>query len=61
VSKNAGTAATSAKLEAARALGVPVIMVQRPALLPAETVTSTSNALAWLARVHRASGALRGA
>jgi precorrin-6A/cobalt-precorrin-6A reductase len=61
VSKNAGTAATSAKLEAARALGVPVIMVQRPALLPAETVTSTSNALAWLARVHRASGAPRGA
>ncbi|HEX4355257.1 MAG TPA: cobalt-precorrin-6A reductase, partial [Polyangiales bacterium] len=35
VSKNAGTSATYAKIEAARALGLPVVMVARPALPPA--------------------------
>jgi precorrin-6A/cobalt-precorrin-6A reductase len=37
VSKNAGGKATEAKLVAARALGVPVIMIGRPAKPPAET------------------------
>ena len=37
VSKNAGGEATRAKLVAARALGIPVVMVARPAKPPAET------------------------
>jgi len=49
VSKNAGTPATYAKLVAARALGLPVILVARPLLPPAETVGSFEPALAWLA------------
>jgi precorrin-6A/cobalt-precorrin-6A reductase len=55
VSKNAGTAATYAKIAAARALGLPVIMVRRPQLPAAETVATIDAALAWLARVHDAS------
>ena len=37
VTKNAGGEATRAKLEAARALGLPVVMVARPTKPPAET------------------------
>ena len=37
VTKNAGGEATRAKLDAARALGLPVVMVARPALPDAET------------------------
>lgn len=36
VTKNAGGAATAAKLAAARALGVPVVMVERPPRPPAD-------------------------
>ncbi|MBB5190959.1 precorrin-6A/cobalt-precorrin-6A reductase [Silvimonas terrae] len=36
VSKNSGGAATEAKLEAARELGLPVLMFSRPALPPAQ-------------------------
>ena len=49
VSKNAGGTATVAKLAAAAALGIPAIMVSRPALpdgLP--TVSTAADALAWL-------------
>jgi precorrin-6A/cobalt-precorrin-6A reductase len=52
VSKNAGTAATYAKLEAARELGLTVIMVARPELPPAHTVSTVSEALAWLEQQH---------
>ncbi len=52
VSKNAGTPSTYAKIAAARALGVPVVMVQRPELPPAPELNSHEAALAWLARVH---------
>lgn len=55
VSKNAGTPATYAKIEAARALGLPIIMVRRPQLPAAETVASVAAAQAWLAGVHGAS------
>lgn len=52
VSKNAGTPSTYAKIEAARALGLPVVMVQRPALPPAPELNSHEAALAWLTRLH---------
>lgn len=49
VSKNAGGADTYAKIEAARELGLPVIMVDRP-LLPARTRCETpQQAMQWLA------------
>ncbi|HEU4577124.1 MAG TPA: cobalt-precorrin-6A reductase [Polyangiaceae bacterium] len=60
VSKNAGTAATYAKIEAARALGLPVVLVARPALPPAPTVASWQSALGWLARLHELESSRRG-
>ncbi len=48
VSKNAGGAATSGKLEAARALGLPVVMVARPPLPEEPVVPDAAAALAWL-------------
>ena len=52
VTKNSGGTATSAKLEAARALSLPVIMVERPALPEALSVETVADALAWLERAH---------
>lgn len=53
VSKNAGGEATYAKIAAARALGVPVIMIARPHK-PAGHVTETpEDAVAWLDHVRR--------
>ncbi len=52
VTKNAGGAGASAKLEAARALGLPVIMVERPVLPEAPSVETVEQALAWLEKVH---------
>lgn len=49
VSKNAGTKATYAKLEAARQLGIPVIMVARPTLPAAAEVSTLAEVEAWLA------------
>jgi precorrin-6A/cobalt-precorrin-6A reductase len=51
VTKNSGGPATAAKLEAARALGLPVVMVARPAepLTPVETAGA---ALDWLGSLH---------
>jgi precorrin-6A/cobalt-precorrin-6A reductase len=60
VSKNAGTLSTYAKIEAARALRVPVIMVRRPALSPATTLATIDDTLRWLERAHVASRAVRG-
>lgn len=55
VSKNSGGEATKAKLEAARALHLPVIMVRRPELPEApESVASVEDALAWLDHAHGA-------
>ncbi len=48
VSKNAGGAATSAKLEAAAALGVQVIMVNRPRLPAVLTVETVAQAVKWV-------------
>ncbi|QEH97062.1 cobalt-precorrin-6A reductase [Gluconobacter thailandicus] len=55
VTKNAGAEATSAKLAAARTLGLPVIMIDRPVLPTAETVSTIEDALEWL-RKHRHDG-----
>ena len=52
VSKNSGTTLTYAKLEAARELGVPVVMV-RPPLVPAARETeSLEGVIEWLATLH---------
>ncbi len=51
VTKNSGGAATRAKLDAARRLGLPVVIVERPALLPGvATVSSVDAAIAWLSQ-----------
>ncbi|THU02020.1 cobalt-precorrin-6A reductase [Lampropedia puyangensis] len=49
VSKNAGAEASYAKLEAARALGLPVVMVQRPPLPARQEYASVEEVMAWLA------------
>jgi precorrin-6A/cobalt-precorrin-6A reductase len=48
VSKNAGGTATYAKIEAARELGLPVIMIARPSKPTGHVVGSPQQALAWL-------------
>ena len=48
VSKNSGGSATYAKIVAARELGIPVVMVQRPARPEGEKVTDIEEAIAWL-------------
>lgn len=58
VTKNSGGTATAAKLGAARALGVDVVMVARPPA-PPQTVPDAAAALAWLHQL--AAGWERGA
>lgn len=48
VSKNAGGDGASAKLSAARELGLPVIMIDRPAIPPRREVHSLAEVLDWL-------------
>ena len=50
VTRASGGAATEGKIDAARDLGLPVIMVRRPAPPPGETVETIAAALDWLAR-----------
>jgi precorrin-6A/cobalt-precorrin-6A reductase len=53
VTKNSGGEATAGKLRAARALGLPVIMVERPAETAAvQSVADPQAALEWLVRLH---------
>jgi precorrin-6A/cobalt-precorrin-6A reductase len=52
VTKNSGGAGAEAKLEAARSLSLPVIMVTRPDLPEAPSVETVADALAWLERHH---------
>ena len=60
VSKNSGGCASRAKLEAARALGIPVVMIARPPPPPGEMVESVAEARAWVeARIPAASPVLR--
>ncbi|MEJ7935472.1 cobalt-precorrin-6A reductase [Sphingobium sp. AN558] len=48
VCKNAGGAGANAKLTAARALGLPVLMIDRPVLPDRMEVTRPEDVLAWL-------------
>jgi precorrin-6A/cobalt-precorrin-6A reductase len=50
VAKNSGGSATRAKLDAARALGIEVVMVERPAQPQVDLVDDVPAALGWLAR-----------
>jgi precorrin-6A/cobalt-precorrin-6A reductase len=59
VSKNSGGSATYAKIEAARELGLPVIMIARPDKPAGHAVASPEEAAAWLAHA-RSPGSLRG-
>jgi precorrin-6A/cobalt-precorrin-6A reductase len=59
VSKNSGGSATYPKIEAARALGLPVIMIARPDKPVGHVVASAEAAVAWLAH-ERALGSPRG-
>ena len=59
VSKNSGGSATYAKIEAARALTLPVIMIARPDKPVGHVVTSADEAVAWLDHV-RSLPSLRG-
>ncbi len=58
VSRNSGGSATYPKIEAARALGLPVIMIARRAKPAGHIVKSAEAAVAWLA--HDAPRSLRG-
>lgn len=49
VSKNAGGTGASAKLEAARALSLPVLMIDRPALPDRREVATPQEVLDWVA------------
>lgn len=49
VSKNAGGSGARAKIDAARALGLPVVMIDRPALPPRRELASVEAAMDWLA------------
>ena len=50
VTRNSGGAATYPKIAAARALGLPVVMIERPPVPAGEAVPSPTEALAWLRR-----------
>lgn len=53
VAKNAGGAGAEAKLIAARALGLPVILIDRPALPKREVVATIPEVMAWLSHAER--------
>uniref|UniRef100_Q07PH0 Precorrin-6A reductase n=1 Tax=Rhodopseudomonas palustris (strain BisA53) TaxID=316055 RepID=Q07PH0_RHOP5 len=48
VAKNAGGEAAVAKIDAARDLGLPVVMIRRPAIPPRPTADSVAEVLRWL-------------
>ncbi|MES2432733.1 MAG: cobalt-precorrin-6A reductase [Pseudomonadota bacterium] len=53
VAKNAGGAGAEAKLIAARALGIPVVMIDRPALPARAVVASVAEVIDWLVHAER--------
>jgi precorrin-6A/cobalt-precorrin-6A reductase len=56
VAKNAGGSGAQAKLEAARALGLRVILINRPSLPARNTATTTAQVITWLAQHQAATG-----
>jgi precorrin-6A/cobalt-precorrin-6A reductase len=48
VAKNSGGEATYSKIAAARALGVPVLMLKRPPMPDCPSVATVAEAVAWL-------------
>jgi precorrin-6A/cobalt-precorrin-6A reductase len=48
IAKNSGGTATHGKIVAARELGLPVMLLRRPTLPPAETVGSVEQAVIWV-------------
>jgi precorrin-6A/cobalt-precorrin-6A reductase len=48
VTKNSGGPLTEGKLDAARDLGIPVVMISRPSAAAAESVTSVIDAVRWV-------------
>ena len=59
VAKNSGGKATYGKIAAARALGITVVMLRRPALPDVPAVETVQDAVAWLDHAPP-SGAERG-
>ncbi len=59
LAKNSGGHATASKIQAARALKLPVIMVERPFIPPRPTVPAAEYAMIWLTR-HRQNSTPRG-
>ena len=49
VAKNAGGSGAAAKLVAARALGLPVVLIDRPAIAARATVASVAEVMDWIA------------
>ena len=57
VSKNSGGSGASSKIEAARALSLPIIMIKRPPLLrKRQAVETVAEAMAWLLHGTKARG-----
>jgi precorrin-6A/cobalt-precorrin-6A reductase len=56
VAKNSGGRATYGKIAAARMLGIPVILMQRPAAAAAPHVATVDEAIAWLDHVLKVRG-----
>lgn len=56
VSKQSGGRATYPKIEAARLLGLPVLMLNRPPPAPGPVVPSVDEALVWLAQLPDLAG-----
>jgi precorrin-6A/cobalt-precorrin-6A reductase len=52
VTKNSGGGATYAKIEAARALGIEIVILRRPPAPEAETLHDLETVMAWIA-AHR--------
>ncbi len=61
VSKNSGGAATYAKIEAARRLGLPVVMIARPEKPAGQVLADIGACIRWLEDLHAAHGAPRSA
>ena len=57
VAKNAGGKGAVAKIAAARALGLPVVMIDRPAIPPRQIARTVTEVMGWL---HHPHPALRG-